>query len=356
MKRIVLTGGGTAGHVTPNLALIPRLLADGWDVHYIGEADGVEKRLIAAVPEVTYHSVSTGKLRRYFDVKNFTDPFKVVKGIGQASKLMKQLKPDVVFSKGGFVSVPVVYGARLHKVPVLLHESDMTPGLANKLCAPFARRILCTFPEAARGFGEKGVYTGTPIRPEILNGDREKGLATFGFTDGRPVLMVTGGSSGAQAINAAVREALPKLLESFQVLHLCGPSNTDEALLGTAGYVQCEYLDSEMADAYACANILISRAGSNTLCEILALRKPALLIPYPMGASRGDQIVNARSFEARGLSRVLMQEDMTADRLVSEVISLYRERGSLYEKMDKEPSANGVENVLREIYAVAGER
>ena len=249
---------------------------------------------------------------------------------------MKRLKPDVVFSKGGFVSVPVVYGARLHKVPVLLHESDMTPGLANKLCAPFARRILCTFPEAARSFGDKGVHTGTPIRPEILQGSREKGLATFGFTNGRPVLMVTGGSSGAQAINAVVREALPRLLESFQVLHLCGPGNADEGLLGTAGYVQCEYLNSEMADAYACANILISRAGSNTLCEILALRKPALLIPYPKGASRGDQIVNARSFEARGLSRVLMQEDMTVDRLVTEVISLYRERGSLYEKMDQE--------------------
>ena len=198
MKRIVLTGGGTAGHVTPNLALIPRLLEDGWEVHYIGEAEGVEKRLVAAFPEVTYHSVSTGKLRRYFDPKNFTDPFKVLKGVGQASKLMKQIRPDVVFSKGGFVSVPVVYGARLHRVRVLLHESDMTPGLANKLCAPFASKILCTFPEAARGFGEKGVYTGTPIRPEILNGDREKGLATFGFTDGRPVLMVTGGSSGPQ--------------------------------------------------------------------------------------------------------------------------------------------------------------
>ena len=178
MKRIVLTGGGTAGHVTPNLALIPRLLADGWNVHYIGEENGVEKRLTASIPGVTYHSVSTGKLRRYFDPKNFTDPFKVIKGVGQASKLMKKLKPDVVFSKGGFVSVPVVYGARLHKVPVLLHESDMTPGLANKLCAPFARKILCTFPEAARGFGEKGVYTGTPIRPEILSGSREKGLST----------------------------------------------------------------------------------------------------------------------------------------------------------------------------------
>ena len=352
MKRIVLTGGGTAGHVTPNLALIPRLQATGWDVHYIGEADGVERRLVSAVAGVTYHSVSTGKLRRYFDIKNFSDPFKVIKGVAQASGLMKRLKPDIVFSKGGFVSVPVVYGARLHKVPVLLHESDMTPGLANKLCAPFARKILCTFPEAARGFGAKGVHTGTPIRPEILQGSREKGLSTFGFTNGRPVLMVTGGSSGAQAINAVVRQALPRLLESFQVLHLCGPGNADEALLGTAGYVQCEYLDSEMADAYACANILISRAGSNTRCEILALRKPALLIPYPKGASRGDQIVNARSFEARGLSRVLMQEDMTVDRLVTEVISLYRERGSLYEKMDKEPSANGVDNVLREIERV----
>ena len=354
MKRIVLTGGGTAGHVTPNLAIIPRLAQDGWDVHYVGEAESVEERLISAVPGVTYHRVSCGKLRRYFDLKNFTDPFRVIRGVGQATSLIRRLKPDVVFSKGGFVSVPVAYGARFNRVPLLIHESDMTPGLANKLSAPFARKILCTFPEAARGFGDRGVYTGTPIRPEILNGSREKGLSTFGFTDGRPVLMVTGGSSGAQAINAAVRKALPKLLESFQVLHLCGPGNTEEALLGTAGYVQCEYLSQEMADAYACASLLISRAGSNTLCEILALRKPALLIPYPKEASRGDQIVNARSFEARGLSRVLMQQDMTPERLMAETIALYRDRGVYYENMDKEPSANGVENVLREIYAVAG--
>ena len=354
MKRIVLTGGGTAGHVTPNLALIPRLLADGWDVHYIGEADGVEKRLVAAFPKVAYHSVSTGKLRRYFDVKNFTDPFKVLKGISQASKLMKKLKPDVVFSKGGFVSVPVVYGARLHKVPVVLHESDMTPGLANKLCAPFARKILCTFPEAARGFGEKGVYTGTPIRPEILNGDREKGLATFGFTDGRPVLMVTGGSSGAQAINAVVREALPKLLESFQVLHLCGPGNADEALLGTAGYVQCEYLDTKWPTPMPVPTYS-SPAPARTRCvrySPCASRHCSSPTPWaPAAATRSS--TPARSNRAASAA-VLMQEDMTADRLVSEVISLYRDRGSLYEKMDKEPSANGVDNVLKEIYAVAG--
>ncbi len=353
MKRILLTGGGTAGHVTPNMALIPRLLEDGWEAHYAGEADGVEQKLISGISGVQYHCVSCGKLRRYFDIRNFSDPFRVIKGIGQASRLMKRIKPDIVFSKGGFVSVPVVYGARLNGIPVVIHESDMTPGLANRLSAPFAEKILCTFPEAAAAMGAKGIHTGTPIRPEILQGNRERGLETFGLTNGRPVLMITGGSSGAQAINRVVRDALEKLLDSFQILHLCGPGNADETLEGTAGYVQREYLDDEMAEAYACANILLSRAGSNTLCEILALRKPALLVPYPKGASRGDQIVNARSFEARGLSHVLMQEDMTADSLIAAVIKLYRERGTLFENMDREPTGKGVENVLREIYAVA---
>ena len=353
MKRIVLTGGGTAGHVTPNLALIPRLREDGWDIHYIGAEDSVEQKLIAEIPDVTYHAVACGKLRRYFDPKNFSDPFRVVKGVFQASGVIGRLKPNVVFSKGGFVSVPVVYGAKMHGVPVVVHESDMTPGLANKLSTPFAKAVLCTFPEAAKLAGKKGVHTGTPIREEILHGNRERGLKRFHFSEGRPVLMVVGGSSGAQAINRMVTQALPELLESFQVLHLCGRGNLDVALEGTSGYYQCEYLDEEMADAYACADIMISRAGSNTLCEILALRKPALLIPYPKAASRGDQIMNAESFEARGLSRVLMQEDMTAESLVKGVVDLYRDRGTLYEQMDREASANGVDNVLREIYKYA---
>lgn len=356
MKRIVLTGGGTAGHVTPNLALIPRLISDGWEVHYVGGQDSVEQKLVQDIPGVTYHCVSCGKFRRYFDVKNFSDPFRVMKGVHQASRLMKKLQPDVLFSKGGFVSVPVVYGAKLHGVPIVVHESDMTPGLANKLSKPFAKAVLCTFPEAAKLMGGKGVHTGTPIRTEILRGNRERGLKFFKFTEGRPVLMVTGGSSGAQAINRVVREALSKLLESFQVLHLCGPGNSDEELEGTAGYTQCEYLDEEMADAYACANILISRAGSNTLCEILALRKPALLIPYPKGASRGDQIVNAESFQARGLSHVLVQANLTADSLVNAAIRLYKERGALYEHMDCEPTASGIDNVLKEIYRFAKQK
>lgn len=353
LKTIVLTGGGTAGHVTPNLALIPRLLADGWEVHYIGAANSAEETLIARVPEVAFHTVSVGKLRRYFDPKNFTDPFRVIKGVGQATRLIRKIKPDVVFSKGGFVSVPVVYGARLNRVPVVTHESDMTPGLANKLCLPFSSVQCCTFPEAVKYARGKGVHTGSPIRPEILRGDRQEGRRRFGFNDSRPVLMVVGGSSGAQAINHVVWQALPKLTENFQVLHLCGKGNLNDVYEGTVNYAQREYLNEEMADAYACADILVSRAGSNALCEILATRKPALLIPYPKGASRGDQLLNAASFESRGFSHVLQQSDMTPETLVKAVEALYHDRGALYEAMATEPTGNGVDAVLREIYRFA---
>lgn len=353
MKRIVLTGGGTAGHVTPNLALIPELQKDGWDVHYIGAADSVEEGLIANLPGVTYHTVAVGKLRRYFDLKNFSDPFRVIKGVFQASSIIRKLKPNVVFSKGGFVSVPVVYGAQLNGVPVVIHESDMTPGLANKLCTPFAKVECCTFPEAVKYARGKGIHTGTPIRPEVLKGDREAGLKRFKFNDSRPVLMVVGGSSGAQAINQAVWQALPKLTESFQVLHLCGKGNQNDSYEGMSNYTQREYLTDEMADAYACADIIVSRAGANALCEILAARKPALLIPYPMSASRGDQVMNAESFKNRGLSHVLMQEDMNADTLVKAIVKLYHDRGILYEAMSAEPTANGVQNVLEQIYKYA---
>ena len=351
MKRIVLTGGGTAGHVTPNMALIPRLIEDGWDVHYIGAANSVEQNLISQFPNVTYHTVAVGKLRRYFDLKNFSDPFRVVKGVFQAQAIIRKLKPQVVFSKGGFVSVPVVYGAKMNGVPVVTHESDMTPGLANKLSLPFTSAQCCTFPEAVKHCKGKGVYTGTPIRPEIFSGSRERGRKLFGLDDTKPVIMVVGGSSGARAINETVVAALPKLTQNFQILHLCGKGNQNAALEGTPGYVQCEYLNEEMADAYACADVLISRAGSNALCEILALRKPALLIPYPKGASRGDQIMNAESFEKRGFSYVMDQADMTVDSLCAAVIKLYHDRGSLYEAMSADAShTNGVDKVLEQIY------
>ena len=353
MKTIVLTGGGTAGHVTPNLALIPRLKADGWEMHYIGGANSPEQQLISQVPGVMFHTISVGKLRRYFDPKNFTDPFRVLRGIRQATGIIHKLKPNVVFSKGGFVSVPVVYGAKFNGVPVVIHESDMTPGLANKLSAPIAKVECCTFPEAVKYTKGKGVHTGTPIRPELLSGSRTEGLKRFGFNDSRPVLMVMGGSTGAQAINQALRLALPKLTNNFQVLHLCGKGNSNAGYNGASNYVQYEYMNEEMADAYACADIIVSRAGSNALCEILAARKPALLIPYPKSASRGDQILNAESFRARGLSHVLMQEDMTPDTLVKAIEKLYYDRGTLYQAMDAEPTGNGIDAVLEQIYKYA---
>ncbi len=260
----------------------------------------------------------------------------------------------MVFSKGGFVSVPVVYGAWLNRVPVVIHESDMTPGLANKLSVPFAKAECCTFPEAVQYARGKGVYTGTPLRAEIFAGDPQCGRERFGLTGSKPVLMVMGGSTGARAINEAVAAALPRLIANFQVLHLCGKGNLKVELTGMSGYVQCEYLNEEMADAYACADVLLSRAGANALCEIQALKKPALLIPYPKEVSRGDQVLNAESFRERGFSRVLDQAELTPDRLVDEIIALYHDRGALFDAMNADSgNATGVDNVLAQIYKYA---
>ena len=242
MKHIVLTGGGTAGHVTPNIAMIPRLKELGYKISYIGSYEGIEKKLIEELG-IPYYGISSGKLRRYFDVKNFTDPFRVVKGFMEAKKLMKDLKPDVVFSKGGFVTVPVVIAASRKKIPTFIHESDMTPGLANKICIPFATKVCCNFPETVSHLPEeKAVLTGTPIRQELLTGSREKGLEFTGFSPDKPVILIIGGSLGAAAVNQAVRAVLPELLQDFQVIHLCGKGKIDDSLEGTPGYVQYEYI------------------------------------------------------------------------------------------------------------------
>ena len=345
-KRIVLTGGGTLGHVTPHLALIPRLKAAGYDIHYIGTAQGMEAEKIRAIDGITYHAVKSGKLRRYFSWQNFTDPFRVIAGAFQAGHIIGKLKPDVVFSKGGFVAVPVVYGAKLHRVPVLCHESDLTPGLANRLCKPCAKKMVTTFPECAEALGKKAECVGTPLRPELFSGTREKGLSLLGFDGKKPVLLMMGGSSGAQSVNKALRDALPQLLPDFDVAHLCGKGNLDPALDGTPGYTQLEFLDAELPDALAAADLVLSRAGSNALMEFQALDKPLLLVPYPKGASRGDQILNAQSFERRGLCKVLLQENMTADTLVTALHETWRDRDKLREAVKKAPPADATERIL----------
>ena len=347
MKRIVLTGGGSAGHVTPHLALLPHLLAAGYEVHYIGTENGIEHGMIAKLPQVTYHAVKSGKLRRYHDWKNFTDPFRVIAGAFQSAHLMRKLKPDVCFSKGGFVSVPVVVGAWLNRVPTLCHESDLTPGLANKICAKFARKIATTFPECAQALGKKGVFTGTPLRPELFRGDRQKGLALARFTADKPVLLMMGGSLGAQSVNKALREALPALLPRMQVLHLCGKGNLDESLNGLQGYYQAEFMSEELPDVMAAADLILSRAGSNALCEFQALGKPMLLVPYPKGASRGDQILNAASYEKRGLARVLPQEKMTGETLTAALMDLLDHGEDLRRALREAPPADGTQAVLK---------
>ena len=345
MKRIILTGGGTAGHVTPNIALLPRLKELGYDIQYIGSYEGIEKKLIEEM-QIPYYGISSGKLRRYFDLKNFSDPFKVLKGYTEARKLMKKLKPDLVFSKGGFVSVPVVMAANRAHIPVICHESDMTPGLANKLTAPFATKICCNFPETVKYLpADKAVLTGSPIRQELRSGDPEAARRFCGFTSDKPVLMIIGGSLGSANVNNAIREILPQLLPDFQVVHLCGKDKLDPSLNGTAGYVQFEYIKKELADLFALADVVVSRAGANAICELLDLRKPALLIPLGSNASRGDQILNAESFRSQGFCEVLTEDDLTSQRLLSTIHDLYDHRDTYIQAMEKSKMSNAIETI-----------
>lgn len=327
MKKIVLTGGGTAGHVTPNIALLPSLKTEGYEVSYIGSYEGMEKALIEDY-NIPYYGISSGKLRRYFSWQNFTDPFRVIKGFIEADRLMKTLKPQVVFSKGGFVSVPVVIAAKKNHIPAIIHESDMTPGLANKLCFSSATKICCNFPETVDKLpAGKAVLTGSPIRAELMLGDASKAEEICGFDNDKPVIMVVGGSLGATAVNNMVRKILPRLLEKFNVLHLCGKGKLDESLVGTSGYFQMEYAKDEMKDLFALSDIVVSRAGANAICELLALHKPNLLIPLPLSASRGDQILNAKSFEKQGFSMVIDEDnELTEDSLYDGICKLYEKR------------------------------
>ncbi|VEG90352.1 undecaprenyldiphospho-muramoylpentapeptide beta-N-acetylglucosaminyltransferase [Legionella spiritensis] len=318
--KLVLTGGGTAGHVTPNLALIEHLQSQDWTIDYIGSAMGVEQTIVASTG-VPFHAISAGKLRRYFSWNNFLDPFKVLLGIFQAFRLLRRLETDVVFSKGGFVAFPVVVAAWLNRIPVVAHESDISPGLANRLGFPFVNKICVTFAIAKKHFRnqDKVAITGTPIRQQLFQGDRQRGLELCGFQGDKPCLMVIGGSMGANAINQAVREALPVLTAQFQVIHLCGKGKTDPALAGKSDYFQLEYATDELADLFAASDLVISRAGANALYEILALQKPHILIPLSAKVSRGDQIQNAEYFREQGISVVIPEEELTATSLLNAI-------------------------------------
>ncbi|MGL5380879.1 undecaprenyldiphospho-muramoylpentapeptide beta-N-acetylglucosaminyltransferase [Clostridium sp.] len=349
--KIIMTGGGTAGHVTPNLALAPKLKEKGFEIKYIGSKDGIEKEIISDA-KIPYFAISSGKLRRYFDVKNFTDPFKVMKGVIEANKILKKEKPDVIFSKGGFVAVPVVIAASMKKIPVVSHESDLTPGLANKLSAPFCDKLCVTFRESLKYVKDgKGVLTGTPIRSEILNGDKEKGKRICGFNCEKPILLVIGGSLGAKSINDEVRKNIKNLTDEFNIIHVCGKGNMDSNLNNYKGYKQFEYVKEDLPHLLKSADYIISRAGANVIFELLALKKPTLLIPLSKKTSRGDQVLNANSFEKEGYSIVLDEDKMLEDgRLFMKKVKELREtKNNLIKNMENSNTKNGVDAILEVI-------
>ncbi|MGN8818316.1 undecaprenyldiphospho-muramoylpentapeptide beta-N-acetylglucosaminyltransferase [Oribacterium sp. HCP28S3_H8] len=346
--KIVLTGGGTAGHVTSNIALLPGLRRDGYEVYYIGSYNGIEKNMIEK-EGVPYQGISTGKFRRYFSLKNFTDPVRVIHGYFEAKRYFRKIQPDILFSKGGFVAVPVVWAAHSLKIPVVTHESDMTPGLANRLTLRAAAKICCNFPETLEKLPKgKAVLTGAPIREKLLQGTREEGLKMTGFSGEKPILMVIGGSLGSVAINNAIRAILPRLLEGFDVIHVAGKGNLDPKLTDTQGYRQYEFISDGLRNLYAAADIVVSRAGANVICELLQLCKPNILIPLPLDASRGDQILNARSFEKQGFSYVLDQHEMEKDNaLLYHAIKEVHDKASEYIRaMQHSQQSNGVDAVL----------
>lgn len=344
--KIIMTGGGTAGHVTPNLALVPKLKENGFEIKYIGSIDGIEKEIITK-ENIPYYGISSGKLRRYFSMKNFTDPFKVMKGTIQALRIISKEKPDVIFSKGGFVAVPVVMAASLKKIPVVAHESDMTPGLANKLSAPFCDKLCVTFRESLKYIKDnKGILTGSPIREEILQGDKSEGKKICGFNDDKEIIFIMGGSLGSQLINNEIRKNLDKLLKEFNIIHICGKGNIDESLNNKKGYKQFEFVREELPHLMKCCDYIISRAGANSIFEFLALKKPTILIPLSRKASRGDQILNSKSFAKEGYSLMIEEEDLKDDVLYNKILELKNRKSELITNMEKSQSTNASETIV----------
>ena len=346
MKKIVMTGGGTAGHVTPNIALFDSLQKDGYEIHYIGSYEGIEKGLIED-KKIPYYGISSGKFRRYRSWKNLTDPFRVLHGFFQARRLLGRIRPNVVFSKGGFVSVPVVMAAKTRHIPVIIHESDLPPGLANKLAMPSATKVCCNFPETLPYLPkEKAVLTGSPIRQELLHGNKQAAKDFCGFTGDLPILMVMGGSIGSVYINNAIRGCIDTLLTKYQIIHLCGKGNIDESLKDKKGYAQFEYSKESLPDLFAAADLVVARAGANSICELLALHKPNILIPLSRNASRGDQILNANSFAKQGFSAVLEEEEVTSEKLMATIDDVMAHRSKYIDAMKNSGQMNAIETIM----------
>ncbi|MBO4251618.1 MAG: undecaprenyldiphospho-muramoylpentapeptide beta-N-acetylglucosaminyltransferase [Clostridia bacterium] len=343
MATIILTGGGTAGHVIPHLALLPYLKKDFAKIYYIGSENGMERSIIEKAG-IKYFAVPCAKLVRSFTLKNLEIPFKVFAGIKESGKILDDLKPDVVFSKGGYVSLPVVFAAKKRRIPVIAHESDFTLGLANKISAKYCELVLTAFPDPAKKL-KNGLFVGTPIRRSVFTAKKSDGIKTFNLSGKKPVILVTGGSLGSSAINYAIRQSLDDLLPNFDVIHACGKGNLSG--IKKQGYTEVDFTD-KMDTALACADLCISRAGANTVFEMASLFKPMLLIPLPKGVSRGDQILNAEYFQSLNFADILYQDNLTPDTLTSAINQLYAKRF----KLSKNYKANPITDASEKIAAI----
>lgn len=334
MTKIAFTGGGTVGHVSVNLSLIPTALSQDYEALYIGSKNGIEREMIESqLPEIKYYPISSGKLRRYISLENAKDVFKVLKGILDARKVLKKEKPDLLFSKGGFVSVPVVIAAKSLNIPTIIHESDLTPGLANKIALKFAKKIYTTFEETLNYLPkEKADFIGATIREDLKNGNAHNGYQLTGFNENKKVLLVMGGSLGSKKLNSIIRENLDALLQQYQVIHLTGKGLKD-AQVKKSGYIQYEFVKEDLTDLLAITDTVISRAGSNAIYEFLTLRIPMLLVPLGLDQSRGDQIDNANHFADKGYAKAIDEEQLTAQILLQELNEMEQERTRIINNM-----------------------
>ncbi|MBN1617608.1 MAG: undecaprenyldiphospho-muramoylpentapeptide beta-N-acetylglucosaminyltransferase [Spirochaetales bacterium] len=349
MRSIVFTGGGTGGHIFPGLAVIEQLDRREHQIRWIGSSSGIDRSLVESA-DISFYGIPSGKLRRYASLKNFFDLFKIVAGFFCSLVLLIRFRPDVLFSKGGFVSVPPCFASRLLGIPVITHECDFSPGLATRLNARIASKILVSYPETARFFSEttraRITVTGNPVRSAFYSGDPDAGRAFLSFTDNSlPIIFFQGGSLGAVQINDLVFESLPLLLPTCNIVHQTGQSTVSGAPPCTDPLVAQRYrpfpfIRGEMADVLAASYIVVSRSGANTIWECAAAGKPMILVPLEKGSSRGDQVENASYFQERGAACVLSGDQATAAQLVTLIHSL-ADNSPAYQVIQKASSALG---------------
>ncbi|MDW8546764.1 undecaprenyldiphospho-muramoylpentapeptide beta-N-acetylglucosaminyltransferase [Staphylococcus pseudoxylosus] len=351
MTKIAFTGGGTVGHVSVNLSLIPTALEEGYEAFYIGSKNGIEREMIESqLPSIKYHSISSGKLRRYISWDNIKDVFKVLKGILDARSVLKKEKPDLLFSKGGFVSVPVVIAAKSLKIPTIIHESDLTPGLANKISLKFAKKIYTTFEDTLQFLPkEKADFVGATVREDLKTGDKKRGYQLTEFNDNKKVLLVMGGSLGSKKLNSIIRENLDALQTSYQIIHLTGKGLIDEQYTNQKDYIQFDFVKDDLTDLLAITDTVISRAGSNAIYEFLALRIPMLLIPLGLDQSRGDQIDNAKNFETKGFGKTIPEDVLTEQKLIDQLNDIETNRDTIINQMQTYKESFTRQDLFRKI-------